>query len=99
MSIFHCVLDKTIFLHGKAAHKVVEKFMLSILDCKRYVNDEDNDPHDWMEDNSGNRTGQVVTLRCNSGYNRILGLTVREFCDIAAGNKVSMCIRRCSTKI
>lgn len=59
-----------------------------------YLDDENNDPHDWMVDDSALNDGGVITVDCTAGYNPIEAATIREFCDLAEGNLVSVCVRK-----
>ena len=63
-------------------------------ECLSYVNDGTNDPHDWMLDGSGVKSGEDITVTCNSGYVQILGLNIRDFCDLAENALVSVCMRK-----
>lgn len=76
------------------ANKKYIHFFLCITECLTYVNDVGNDPHDWMMDGSAVKSGEDISVTCNSGYVPILGLTVREFCDTADGSSVSVCMRK-----
>ena len=64
-----------------------------IAECFDYVNNTSNDPFDWMEDGSAVKDGEEVSVVCNAGYVQILGLTVRQFCELATGT-VSVCMRK-----
>ena len=64
-----------------------------IPECFDYVNNTSNDPFDWMEDGSAVKDGEEVSVVCNAGYVQILGLTVRQFCELATGT-VSVCMRK-----
>lgn len=67
---------------------------MSFTECLAYVSNDANDPFDWMEDGSAVINGEEVTVTCNPGYVQILGLTVREFCELATG-AISVCTRKC----
>ena len=58
------------------------------------MNDGTNDPHDWMLDGSAVKSGEDITVTCNSGYVQILGLNIRDFCDLAENASVSFCMRK-----
>ena len=46
-----------------------------------------------MEDGSAVKDGEEFSVVCNAGYVQILGLTVRQFCELATGT-VSVCMRK-----
>ena len=68
--------------------------IILIIECLSYVNDGTNDPHDWMLDGSAVKSGEDITVTCNSGYVQILGLNIRDFCDLAENALVSVCMRK-----
>ena len=68
--------------------------IIPIAECLNYVNDGTNDPHDWMLDGSAVKSGEDITVTCNSGYVQILGLNIRDFCDLAENALVSVCMRK-----
>lgn len=68
-----------------------------------FLNDADNDPHDWMEDNSAEGidvinnsggAGRDINVTCNSGYYQIPGISATNFCQLAESEQVSICIRK-----
>ena len=75
-------------------HNITIFGIIPIIECLSYVNDGTNDPHDWMLDGSGVKSGEDITVTCNSGYVQILGLNIRDFCDLAENALVSVCMRK-----
>lgn len=72
----------------------LEHCKCGLLECVQFLNNPQNDPHDWMVDDSASASNGEVTVQCNTACDTILGLTVLEFCQLASDG-ISACIRKC----